>query len=391
MIGMIGLILTFSLQASGALCSREPAPPADYTQIKKQIDLKMLQFSNKKPVAKKADETLSKLIAAKSPFVSSWMKKHTSQEATDEEIARIWRQYFARNFVLTTYPSGDPTLNKEIESLADSITTEYATKLFRERMQKLFLTAQSAALETVKSFPISEEAKSDIRKRVQAIKLYWPLKFKTSRNNKIPLDIIAWGIAYDPQPNEINMGVNAMAYPNDSTYIAVFAHEIGHAFDSCRWGAFFKHAWPFQKIGECLRTDKSVGAKTRDDGPLDKMAAEKKLDKQFFKSMKDNPTCNKLAYPPAGTQADQLPESFADWFSAEVMGHTNLPDVESLRVDLCEKRDLVAGSSYPTNELRLKHIYFAQPQLKAKLGLSAGEDPQVQNNFYCSLRPGASK
>jgi hypothetical protein len=383
---MIGLILALSLHAHANLCSSEAAPPADFVKIKKQFDLKLLQFANKKPIAEKADDTLSKMITAKSPFVTSWVKKHTSEEATEEEIARAWRQYFARNFTLTLYPHPEPAINTEIENLVDSVTADFATKPFQDRMQKLFLKAQAAALETIKTFPIAEKEKSLIRARVQAIKLYWPLKFKTARNNKIPLDILDWGIAYDPPANEINMGVNALAYPNDDSFVAVFAHEMGHSFDPCRWGSYFKGAWPFQKVGECLRSEKSVAAKIRDDGLLNKMVSEKKVDKDFIKSMKENPTCTKFAYPPVGTQADQLPESFADWFSAEVMAHINPADVSALRADLCEKHELIAGSSYPTNELRLTHIYFAQPILKAKLGTSAGQDPQLQNNFYCSFR-----
>lgn len=87
-------------------------------------------------------------------------------------------------------------------------------------------------------------------------------------------------------------------------------------------------------------------------------------------ALKLNPTCNKLAYPPSGTQADQLSESFADWFSAEVMACTKETDLAQMRANLCEKKELSEESSYPSNKARLEKIYFLQPQLKAKLKVS---------------------
>ncbi|MBC7428247.1 MAG: hypothetical protein H7336_06520 [Bacteriovorax sp.] len=44
-----------------------------------------------------------------------------------------------------------------------------------------------------------------------------------------------------------------------------------------------------------------------------------KLTPDLVNALKANSTCNKLVYPGKGIQADQLPESFADWFSAEVI------------------------------------------------------------------------
>jgi hypothetical protein len=40
-------------------------------------------------------------------------------------------------------------------------------------------------------------------------------------------------------------------------------------------------------------------------------------------------------------------------------------NISDLRTDLCEKRDLNSGSTYPTNDERLNHIYFANPKLRA--------------------------
>jgi len=219
-----------------------------------------------------------------------------------------------------------------------------------------------------------------IIEKINSIKLYWPDHLKTARNNSIPLDLIDWGIAYDPLSNEINIGLNSLSYTNDETRIAVFAHEIGHSFDPCRWSAFYEGEWPFKKIGECLRSDKSADAKVRDDSKLEAFQKSGKISSELVKALKANPTCNKLAYPAQGIQADQLPETFADWFSAEVISRLKNLDVSHLRLDLCEEKTLVNGSSYPANHVRQENIYYAHPVIKNLL-----KDKSKSKGRYCSM------
>jgi hypothetical protein len=98
-------------------------------------------------------------------------------------------------------------------------------------------------------------------------------------------------------------------------------------------------------------------------------------------ALKLNPTCNKIIYPPEGLQADQLPETFADWFSAETMAQLHLASTANLRTDLCEPKPLNKGSSYLSNQDRLDKIYFANPILK-----SAPANKNLQPTFkYCSF------
>ena len=77
---------------------------------------------------------------------------------------------------------------------------------------------------------------------------------------------------------------------------------------------------------------------------------------------------------------NQLPESFADWFSAEVMSTMKDIDPLAMRTDLCEKKELNLGSSYPSNELRINAIYFAHPQFK-----KVRKDLKSKAYRYCSL------
>lgn len=213
-------------------------------------------------------------------------------------------------------------------------------------MESLFGKSKESSLLALRAMPINQEQKRQILEKVENIQLYWMKDFRSSKFKQLPLDFVDWGIAYDPTANEINIGFNSLAYPNNETYLAVFAHEIGHSFDSCRWTAFFKGDWPFQKVGDCLRSSNSVGAKKRDDSKLDALAQN---NKPLADSLRTNPTCNKLAYPPIGLQADQLPESFADWFSTESMIQIKGIQVEYLRIDLCQKMNFTLDlHTHPT-------------------------------------------
>lgn len=350
--------------------------PKNFQKIQADIDKKIEQFANKKVIATLADLTLTKLLEAKSPVIITWLKKRNLTDKSEEEIVKAWRLYYARTFVLMSYPQENTATNLETEKLVDDILKTTLTKSFRNRLERLFKRSKTAAISAVQKMNIPIRTKDKIIARLKTTKLYWPKDLKSARNNAIPLDLIQWGIAYDPVPNEINIGVQALSYPNDETYLAVFAHEMGHTIDACRWGAFFVGPWAFDKVGECLRSDKSVAAKRRDDGPLDKMLAEGKVKENFVQMMKSNPTCNKLVYPPPGVQADQLNESFADWFSTEVMAQMKNIKVSKMRLDLCEEKTLIEGSSYPSNKDRLSLIYQAHPAFKAK---------QTLSDHYCEL------
>lgn len=362
---IILLVCTINLsslaKASSSSFCQNYQIPSKYTEFKSMVDEKIRVFANKKNIATQADEVLSKLLAAKSPVLNSWLSQRNLKSKAEDDIVREWRLYYARQFILTKYPHANASTDQDIEKLIDSVNQLFANKKFREKMEVLFAKAKDHSLQAVKAMPIKDEPKRKIVARLEGIRLYWMKEFKTSKFKSLPMDFLDWGLAYDPMSNEINIGINSLVYPNDETLLAVFAHEIGHSIDSCRWSAFFDGDWPFQKIGDCLRGSGSVAAKKRDDSQIEKLAHE---NKELATSLKANPTCNKLDYPPTGRQADQLPESFADWFATEVLAKMQGLQLSTLRIDLCEKKELQSGSSYPSNEFRLNAIYFAHPVLK---------------------------
>ncbi len=370
------LLCSFFQLSANDIC-QDHVYPDHYLKMKSDIDKKLENFSNSRVIAKHADRMILKLIESKSPFIDSWYKKRNFKGKNEEQVTKSWRQYYTRSFILMKYPQGDKELDSAVEKLVDNMLKNNFNEIFKRKLQKDFIRTQSLAIETIKKMNLPQS--KAILEKIKLIKLYWPSQLKSARNNSIPLDLIDWGIAYDPISNQINIGLNSFSYGNDETLIAVFAHEIGHSFDSCRWKAFFEGPWPFEKVGQCLRSEKSVGAKLRDDGQLEAFKNSKKITAELMLGLKENPTCNKLAYPTDGIQADQLSETFADWFSAEVISSFKNLDVKKLRLDLCEDQSLVEGSSYPANQLRLSKIYYAHPVINKLLNII--ED----NTSYCSM------
>ena len=375
---LIIIFLLFSLTVVSAndFC-QDHVYPDRYLKMKSDIDKKLDAFANSKVIAKHADSVILKLIEGKSPFIDSWYKKGNFKGKTEDQVAKSWRQYYTRNFILMKYPHGNSEIDVAVEKFIDAILLQSFNKNFKNQLEKDFSKTKKLALETITKMNLPQS--KGIIKKIKDIKLFWPTHLKIASNNSIPLDLIEWGIAYDPISNKINIGLNSYSYGNEETLIAVFAHEIGHSFDSCRWNAFFDGQWPFEKVGQCLRSEKSIGAKLRDDSQLEALKNSQKITAELMLALKANPTCNKRIYPTGGIQADQLSETFADWFSAEVISSYKNLNVSKLRLDLCEDSKLVEGSSYPANQLRLSKIYYAHPVIK-KLIKTTGD-----NNNYCSL------
>lgn len=363
-----------------------PAAAADFCAGAKPVSPKfaaaeavwkgeLVRFADSPPVASKGDALLSTLIEKKSPLVERWMTKNDLYGKPEETIVREWRKYFAES-QLAGYPTKDEAMNGEVAGFTKKMGGAIFAKKERERFERIFGEAKAGALAWLGKFPGGDKAAS----RIKEIRLFWIEEIAKSPTPKSVLEFLDWSVAYDPVPNVINVGLDALKYPNDATLFAVFAHELAHAFDPCRWIAFFPGAEnPFAKVQACLRNDASVGAKKRDDSQLDATVAREKLGADFAAMMRANPTCTKREYPPEGVQADQLPESFADWFSAEVTAMSKYAGARGLRADLCAPRDLRAGSSYPANPARLERIYLAHPVLRKKQGL--GDSSSVA---YCA-------
>lgn len=336
--------------------------------IQNKKELIINKFSSSPIIANEADKMLSMLIKAKSPMIFNWVKKRQlNPENESSKIAYEWRKYFAMNFIVNRYPTKDEAKDELIDKLFEDIANSLLSDSFKNLLEKEFQSAQKESIEEINNLPLDKNDQKVIVEKIKLIKIYWPKTLKNSKYSKSPLEFFDWSLAYDPHFNEINIGLNSIFY-NSLSLKAALIHEIAHSFDSCRWSIDSTKTWPFEKIGNCLRRI----SKTRDDSQLDKLLQTKKMIREDYDYFKLHPTCNNSAYPPIGIQADQLPESFADWFSSQVISKNNL-DL-SLRKDLCEEKSLNPGSSYLSNHDRLYKIYLSNLVIQKKLKIEINEE-----------------
>ena len=351
-----------------------------YESFKIDRDKLFSFLSNHKDIASKADATLSKLLNAKSPIITKWI---ANRNLSDEiAIVKAWRKYYLEQFVLNQFSKAPRNIKDLVYKKADHLYKKHINKKVKFKFDSDFTKAKSLVKQVIESSNINKKEKNIILKRIKQIKLNYAFNLETSKLKDKPLDVLQWTLNYDPAPNKINVGLDALRYSDSANRVSIFAHEIAHSFDPCRYNVFVSKNTPFKTLIKCLRTETAAGAKKRDDKHLLTLLNKKKISKDLYYGLKLNPLCNKTLYPPLGVQREQINEVFADWVSAEAMA---LPPKtsSSFRNDLCENKKLNAGSSYLSNLDRLKRVYLAQPKLKKYF--------YPKNKFkYCSLAKGST-
>jgi hypothetical protein len=372
---IFNILFTFLL--ANSVCPPQLPTSHEYAALEKEIEKKMRSASHLVPIAKEADKVLSQLLTNKSPVLIDWIEKRNLLSAKEQEIANEWRYYYLDQFILSQFPTPQSSVNNSVEKLFSDINQVAFSDEIKKKFKDSFIQAQKDSVDFIKKSNIEEASKKEILSRINSIELYWFEKLKGGRYQNKPLEFLRWGLAYDPIYNQINIGIMSRKYLSADSLYSVWIHEIAHSFDPCRWGAFLKSNNPFEKLYLCLRDSKAAGALKRDDLQMSLMLEHKKLSPEMAESLKQNPYCNRSFYPPEGIQKEQLPEVFADWFSAEVIAaHTIEP--QKIRQDLCSQHELMAGSSYLSNQARLERIFYVQPQIKKTLNLDS-------NYKYCPL------
>ena len=170
----------------------------NYGKARTYVEQSLNKFSNQAVVAKKADTLLSELIQRKSLFLHNWIAKRGLYKKREVLLAKEWRRFFAET-LLSAYPTKDAAVDEQIRSLVGDISQQLFTKELRVKYEKLFLEAKAAAVATIERW--NPEAKLKIIERIQSIELFWLEKFSDSTEPKSALELLAWGIAYDPIPN----------------------------------------------------------------------------------------------------------------------------------------------------------------------------------------------
>lgn len=369
----IYLLFSLSLSFANNYCPKvTPNEDLPYQDIQEYIETELESLANSSLLAGQADIILGKLIGAKSPIIITWMAKRKFNPQTDEvKIVKEWRKYYLENFILGKFPTKTIATNSLVEKSFSKINKEVFTKKIKNHYRKIFKEAKSSALMWISKSALKIDSKSLINTKIEKIGLYFFEKLQDTRYQNKPLEFLRWGVAYSPLENQINIGIDMVKKKSEATVFAIFAHEIAHSFDPCRYSAFFKKINPFAKVISCLRSDKATGAKYRDDSLMPLYIKKGQMTKQLSSSLLKDKTCNKVNYPPSGYQKDQILEVFSDWFSAELVAMNKKYIKKNLRTDLCKQKKLMPGSSYLSNHDRLFKIYLTQPVIrKAVVGVS---------------------
>lgn len=195
----------------------------------------------------------------------------------------------------------------------------------------------------------------------------------------------------DPTLANANFNGNKVTYCNGNflvkpslfEQIAVLAHELGHSLEPCK---FDQTTYYFSKIETCLRDEKSAGAVSWGFSDIEQFhkkctylesACEKGLSlacQDFTRHgcLEESPRCLK----------DQINESFADWFSAEVFSvmlknnhfiKSNMPEnqfidgLKSIVSSTCRSSYSIE-SIYPQPATRYNKILLAHPDIRHKMG-----------------------
>jgi hypothetical protein len=364
--------LLISFLSYGKICTFDKKIEEKKLEIRNYNQKELDKFSLITPIQQESELILKKLIDAKSPMLLSWISDRKLDPSKPELLAMEWFKYYSKKFIIGSYSKNTPEIDNEIDLLFSRLLKYNFPTERQNKINSIFGKQKSLAINKIKSYPFSKIDQDALIKKISEIKIYWPTSLKDSKFKNHPLEFFDWSLAYDPKSNEINIGLNSPYYDENSMQVSLL-HEIAHSFDSCRWSQNNSTPNPFEKVSNCLR---EFAAK-RDDSKLEYLFKEKKLSETEFNFFKANPTCNNSIYPPIGIQADQLPETFADWFAAEAIEVSAINS--KFRNELCTDTELNPGSSYLKNRDRYFKIYLANKKIQKSLN-------EFSNYLACEVK-----
>jgi len=230
----------------------------------------------------------------------------------------------------------------------DEVTSSYTTERVK-RMNEKFMLVKKAYLEHLKTTrQLSEEDRRVLIDRISKVKLELPIPpLDPSINREIDKNKLSWcyqlapgnmasnSLFYTSDHNTITFCIGAalnLDYVNDYDLMTTMGHELGHAIDPCgieEEGEISKRI--FKKMIQCLKsngvritnTPKGIQShcKTFTNQAMSKFCLNSISNSAcaYGDSDKDYDENDLGDYKKNGEPESQLPESFADLMSAEVV------------------------------------------------------------------------
>ncbi len=357
-------------------------PDAQYLELSKFKDKKIRELANMRTFSKVADKILNQLSEKPgNPDLMKWADQSSTALTDKAKVVSLWREHFFISIMTGSF--------KNLKKFEKAVLTKNFQEInkkalpYKKKMDLTlrFIEAKTLSLKFIDSTNFDKKTKTYLKDRIASIRMEWFTQIEGTRYEKSPIEYIKRDINYDPLTHSMILGFQVTRFKDPDTVTSVFAEQIAHAFDPCRWNSFQRNKkFPFQKITQCLRTKNSITAKKRGDEKLSTKKGKKILNVNQVKILKENPLCNTPFFPLEYDQREQINTAFADWFSAEVMSQKEKLS-DHMREDLCGVTAAAPFLAHPSGTDRLIRIYMANPKIRKKMGIEI--DKKIK---YCSLK-----
>jgi hypothetical protein len=366
---LISLLFISSFLLANTLCPSELTIPADYTELDKNIEKKISEAANLVTISQEADRVLTQLMRSNNPALTTWLQQMGFGAGNPLAIARQWRTYYLKNYILNKFPTPNPKINASVEALFADINKMAFPQDKKTEIEQIFKTAKKEMKQTLIAMPIPEDTQKQIIEQIEQTPLYWLGQLKGGPFQNQPLKFLNTGLTYDESKQQLLIGVQILRLPDSDSIMSRLIEGMTSSFDFCHWDKNLSQVKnPFTHLVQCFRESKSANAKTRDDRLLNQWLSKKVITEEKVDYLRNQPLCNDPLYPPAGSQKEQVNQVFADWFTAEVLAQRD-PLRTPIRSDLCllGKQPAVVGSAELSAHDRLMRIYYTQPTINKKL------------------------
>lgn len=346
--------------------------------VDNEIDKLLIDLSNIRTFSKIADSTfhsarkkkdikVDNQIISQSPS-ETWAERKDIDPTNKKEVFQKWRKEFFGGIILPSFSKLKKYEKILIEDKFNQLNLKYFPDERKKYYQDVFDRSKKLIKVVLQKGPIDKTTKATLIKLITESKINWFNKIEGSQYELSPSRFLDGLISYNVSDNSISIGVRAATIELEDSLISIFAQELAHAFDPCRWSVQYpKKKFPFESVVQCLRSKESIAARARESKKLDTDWVNGKFLPEQVKVLKSYPSCNTAIFPLGEDQREQINLAFADWFSAEVLSSMKKVSPQ-FRKNLCSETLNIPFLARASGTTRMIRIYLANPILRKKTG-----------------------
>jgi hypothetical protein len=208
-------------------CDSSLKSDTHFAALEKKVYEELHKAAHLTPIAKKADDSLSKLISVKSPVLLTWLNDRKLMQAQEEAIAKEWRQYYLTNMILKSYPESSTDIREGINETFKRIQTLSFADSFKKLVTDRFAEVKKQSLVAIESSKAPNYKQQLLA--LEKIQLLWLEQLDNSPYEKAPLDYLEKGIHFDPDLQILKVGIQINRYRTPTSLNRVLASELSQA------------------------------------------------------------------------------------------------------------------------------------------------------------------